>query len=121
MLHRTRRFCVLCLAISSLLASLPAFAQRQMAALHPPKGLVWQRTEASTNTPDGPVLYQILFRSSATPGAIPKISSNFTLTNSLLVEEEGVGIHIGGLTIAPTGAITLCCGQSLGAGGAGGT
>ena len=43
-------------------AGLPAVAQRQIAALHPPQGLVWQRTTPSAATPDGPVLYQLIFR-----------------------------------------------------------
>jgi len=90
----------------------------QMASLH--SGLVWQRTSPTIQKPEGPVLYQILFRSSAKPGFVPKIDGSFTLTNSL-VSEDNAGIHIGGLAIAPTGAITLCCGQSFGAGGAGGT
>src|SRR5260370_21824897 len=45
----------------------------QMASLRPGKELVWQRTSPSPEKPDGPVLYQILFRSSAHIGAIPKI------------------------------------------------
>jgi len=71
--------------------------------------LVWQRTSPTVQRPDGPVLYQILFRSSARPGFVPKIDSNFTLTNSLITEDNA-GVHIGALAIAPTGAITLCCG-----------
>jgi hypothetical protein len=61
------------------------------------------------------VLYQLLFRSSAKPGFVPKIDGNFTLTNSLITEDNA-GVHIGASAIAPTGAITLCCGQSFGAG-----
>src|SRR5713101_4932817 len=92
----------------------------QMASLRPGHELLWRRTSPSPEKPDGPVLYQIIFRSSATPGHIPMIAPNFTLTDSL-ISEDGAGVHIGSLAIASNGAITLCCGQSFGAGGAGGT
>src|SRR5712692_13548 len=92
----------------------------QMASLRSNLDLLWQRTSPSAGKPDGPVLYQIIFRSSATPGHIPMIAPNFTLTDSL-ISEDGAGVHIGSLAIASNGAITLCCGQSFGAGGAGGT
>jgi len=91
-----------------------------MASLRSNLDLLWQRTSPSAGKPDGPVLYQIIFRSSATPGHIPMIAPNFTLTDSL-ISEDGAGVHIGSLAIASNGAITLCCGQSFGAGGAGGT
>jgi hypothetical protein len=79
-----------------------------------------RRVSPTIGRPEGPVLYQIIFRSSAKPGFVPKIDSNFTLTNSLITEDDA-GVHIGALAIAATGQITLCCGQSFGAGGAGGT
>src|SRR6516162_2044117 len=101
------------------LASL-ALGQTELASLRPGPQLRWQRVSPTVEKPDGPVLYQILFRSSATPGSIPKISNSFTLTNSL-ISEDGAGVHIGALAIAANGAITLCCGQSFGSGGTGGT
>src|SRR5713101_6653418 len=58
----------------------------EMAALH--GELVWQRTSPTVQRPEGPVLYQNLFRSSARPGFVPKIDSNFTLTNSLITEDN---------------------------------
>jgi len=99
---------------------LSLLGQTQVASLRPSQELLWQRVSPSVEKPDGPVLYQILFRSSATPGSIPKISTSFTLTNSL-ISEDGAGVHIGALAIASNGAITLCCGQSFGSGGTGGT
>src|SRR5260370_16287315 len=53
-----------------------------------------------------------------TPGRIPKITSTFPrfrIADSL-ISEDGSGIHIGALFIAPTGEITFCCGQGFGAG-----
>ncbi len=89
-----------------------------MAALRPSAHLIWQRTSPTLAKPDGPVLYQIIFRSSATPGNVPLISPQFTLTNSL-VNQDVNGIHVGSLTILPSGFITLCCGQSFGSGSGG--
>jgi hypothetical protein len=87
-----------------------------LASVHP--ALVWQRTSPSNGFTEGPILYQLIFRSSATPGNLPMISPRFTLTNSLLSQDTN-GVHIGGLTILPTGFITLCCGQSFGSGSGG--
>src|SRR5579859_4901686 len=106
--------------ILTCLGAIEANSQTQMASLRPDQQLLWHRISPSPEQPGGPVLYQILFRSSAKPGFVPKIDGNFTLTNSLITEDNA-GVHIGALAIAPTGAITLCCGQSFGAGGAGGT
>jgi hypothetical protein len=85
------------------------------ASLRAGHQLPLQRVSPTIGKPEGPVLYQILFRSSAKPGFIPKIDNNFTLTNSLITEDN-TGVHIGALAIASSGAITLCCGQSFGAG-----
>src|SRR5437879_221077 len=52
------------------------------ASLPPQAQFGWHRTSPPAQKPDGPVLYQIIFRSSATPGNIPMISPQFTLTNS---------------------------------------
>lgn len=62
-------------------AVLPA-ESLQVASLRASHELIWQRTSPSAKEPSGPVLYQIIFRSSATPGNIPLISPQFTLTNS---------------------------------------
>jgi len=60
----------------------------------------------------GPVLYQIIFRSSATPGHVPKISPTFTLTNSL-ISDNGSIVAIGNLAIASDGTITFAPGQTF--------
>jgi hypothetical protein len=118
MKHSSRNL-VITLMLTCLWA-MGAHSQTLVASLRTGQQVLWHRTSPSLERPDGPVLYQILFRSSAKPGFVPKIDSNFTLTNSLITEDNA-GVHIGALAIASTGAITLCCGQSFGAGGAGGT
>jgi hypothetical protein len=66
-----------------------------LASLRPSQELLWKRVSPTPQQPDGPVLYQIIFRSSATPGFVPKISSSFTLTNSL-ISESGSLVSING-------------------------
>src|SRR5260370_33907644 len=61
----------------------------QMASLRPGRELVWQRTSPSAEKPDGPVLYQILFRSSSHIGSIPKIVPTYTLVDSALMFDNG--------------------------------
>lgn len=118
--------CLGVLVVFGFCGELPAQAQDDthtpllQASLRTSHQLPWQRVSPTIGRPEGPVLYQIVFRSSAKPGFVPKIDSNFTLTNSLITEDNA-GVHIGALAIASSGAITLCCGQSFGAGGAGGT
>src|SRR5260370_26587862 len=68
----------------------------QMASLRPGKELVWQRTSPSPEKPDGPVLYQILFRSSAHIGSIPKIGPTYTLVDSGLMLDNGGNLVLGG-------------------------
>ncbi len=57
--------------------------------------LVWHRTSPKTGSVEGPVLYQLIFRSSATPGNVPAIANNFTLTNSPIAV-TGSGILVSG-------------------------
>jgi len=68
--------------------------------------LVWKRTSPNRAALDGPVLYQILFRSNAKPGFIPKIDTNYTLTNSLLSESGGT-VTIGGGVLVSGGALIV--------------
>src|SRR5260370_28676142 len=59
-----------------------------------------------------------LAQAQLTPGRIPKLTSTFPrfrIADSR-ISEDGSGIHIGALFIAPTGEITFCCGQGFGAG-----
>src|SRR5260370_15465887 len=79
-----------------------------MASLRPGRELVWQRTSPSAEKPDGPVLYQILFRSSAHIGSIPKIGPTYTLVDSGLMLDNGGKLGICGLTInGGTGSVTF--------------
>src|SRR5438067_7758391 len=90
----------------------------QVAALHPLPGLVWKRTSPTLGKPDGPVLYQLIFRSNATPNAIPMISPQFTLTNSPIQVNAAGDVVIGGLSInATSGIVTFASGQQLNSGG----
>jgi hypothetical protein len=83
-----------------------------LAGLRPQPELVWQRTSPNSKELDGPVLYQILFRSSAMPGHLPKIAPNFTLTDSLISEGNGF-IAIGALSINSSGIVTFANGQTF--------
>jgi len=87
----------------------------QMASLRPGRELVWQRTSPSAEKPEGPVLYQILFRSSAHIGSIPKIGPSYTLVDSGLLLDNSGNLVIGGLTInGSTGVVTFPTQQSSG-------
>src|SRR5712692_10407987 len=69
-------------------------------------------TAKTKGSSSGPLLYQILFRSNATPGHVPKISPTFTLTNSL-ISDNGSFVSIGNLSIASDGTITFAPTQSF--------
>src|SRR5712691_3617774 len=85
----------------------------EMASLRPGSGLLWQLTPPSADHPDGPVLYQILFRSSAHIGSIPKIGPTYTLVDSL-ISDDGSSIHIGGMSVnGSTGIISFAGGQTF--------
>ncbi len=83
-----------------------------LASLRPAPGIVWQRVKSADKPLEGPVLYQIIFRSSATPKHIPRIADNFTLTNSL-ISDDGTQVAIGGLSINPGGIISFANGQTF--------
>src|SRR5713101_1076392 len=96
-------------AVASSLPAKPVL----LASLRPAPGIVWQRVKTDDRPLDGPVLYQIIFRSSATPGHIPRIANNFTLTNSL-ISDNGTQVAIGGLAInGNTGIISFANGQTF--------
>jgi hypothetical protein len=81
---------ILILLVFSLTSVRHLLAQQsqmvQTANLRPSLELSWQRTSPTLRQPDGPVLYQIIFRSSATPGSIPVISPTFTLMDSHIAD-----------------------------------
>ncbi|HLQ51236.1 MAG TPA: hypothetical protein VK129_07035 [Terriglobales bacterium] len=87
-----------------------ALAQVEVAKLRPE--LVWQRTSPTRGATEGPVLYTIIMRSSATPNTIPKIGSNYTLTNSLITD-NGTIVAIGGFSVDSTGLVTFKNGQTF--------
>src|SRR5579859_8050384 len=87
-------------------------ATSEMASLHPQAGLRWQRVSPTAQQPDGPVLYTIIIRSSATANFVPKISANYTLTNSLIFD-NGASVSIGNLSIAADGTISFKSGQTF--------
>src|SRR5260370_1260073 len=96
-------------AVASSLPAKPVL----LASLRPAPGIVWQRVKTDDRPLDGPVLYQIIFRSSATPGHVPRIANNFTLTNSL-ISDNGTQVAIGGLAInGNTGIISFANGQTF--------
>jgi hypothetical protein len=103
---RSTVVCMLVLTFSSLLVAQterPAI----VAGLHSFKNVVWQRTSPNAKHPDGPVLYQIIFRSNATPGHVPVISPTFTLTDSP-ISVVGGNVVIGGMSInGSTGVISF--------------
>src|SRR5229473_2047926 len=74
--------------------------------------LILKRVSPNAKEIDGPVLYQNIFRSNTTPGHIPRIAPNFTLTNSL-ISDNGTQVAIGGLSIASNGVITFAGGQTF--------
>ncbi len=84
-----------------------------VAGLHSSKDLVWQRTSPNEKQMDGPVLYQIIFRSSATPNHVPMISPTFTLMDSPISVGSG-NVAIGGMSInGGTGVISFAGGQTF--------
>src|SRR5215470_18806180 len=92
-------------------------SRQQMASLRPGHGLVWQRTSPTVQQPDGPVLYQLIFNASGTPGTVPVFDTNPRhLTNSPIaisggnvVIGGGSGLNINGAT----GIVTFANGQTF--------
>src|SRR5215471_536018 len=91
--------------------AIPSLAQTGVASLH--RALAWQRTSPTAQQPDGPVLFQIIFRRSATPGNVPVISPTHALANSPISVGAG-NVVIGGLSInGSTGIISFAGGQTF--------
>jgi len=84
-----------------------------IASLHPQPQLIWQRISPTAAKPEGPVLYQIIFRSSATPLHVPAISQSFTLMDSPIVLNALGGVSIGGLMVAADGTLTFAASQTF--------
>jgi|SRR5579859_1102283 len=89
---------------------------QQVASLHPNHELLWQRVSPSSQKPDGPVLYQLLFSASGTPGTLAEFDTNPRhLKNSDITDNGGiVAIGASGLTFnASTGIINFVNAQPL--------
>jgi len=117
------------IAIFLLVASLPALAQspttapemgiygagQQLASLRPGQGLMWQRTSPTVQRPDGPVLYQLLFNASGTPGTVPVFDANPRhLGNSPITVSNGnvvIGGNNGLIINGSNGLVTFSSGQ----------
>ena len=104
--------------IISMCAQQPTLAERplqglQLASLRPRQQLIWRRVSPAAGQIDGPVLYTLIIRSSATPNHIPRIASNYTLTNSL-IGDDGTNVTIGGLSIdGNTGLVSFAGSQAF--------
>src|SRR5260370_22044826 len=88
-----------------------------LASLRPHQELRWQRVSPSAERPDGPVLYQLVFNASGTPGTVPACDPNPRhLTNSPIAVSGG-NVVIGGgngLNInGATGIISFAAGQTF--------
>jgi hypothetical protein len=87
-------------------------ALSEVASLRPESALRWRRVSPTAQQPDGPVLYTLIIRSSATANFVPKISPNYSLTNSLILD-NGASVNIGALSIAADGTISFKSGQTF--------
>src|SRR5260370_24248020 len=85
----------------------------QLASLWPQQELRRHRVSPNTEKPDGPVLYQLLFNASGTPGTIAKFDSNPRHLANSLITDNGSIVAIGSLSIDNTGLITFKSGQSF--------
>ena len=76
----------------------------QIARLRPNAELRWQRVSPTVQQPDGPVLYQLLFNASGTPGTVPAFDANprhlidspITISGGNVVIGGGSGLNVNG-------------------------
>src|SRR5713226_2833312 len=102
--------------ISAQQAGLP-----QIASLRPHQELRLHRVSPNTENPDGPVLYQLLFNASGTPGTVPVFDGNPRHLINSPITVGGSNVAIGGLSInGGTGIISFADGQTF-PGNSGGT
>jgi hypothetical protein len=102
-------FCNIVGTLLVLFLAVGSFVPRaQASGLHLNAASGWQRLPAGAEHAAGPVLYQIIFRSSATPGHIPAISPSHTLMDSPFLIDGNGNVVIGGLVIdRNTGIVTF--------------
>src|SRR5260370_38512136 len=115
--HRTLGSLGSILAVVVLLAP-PGVAQTgshplQIARHRPHQELRLHRVSPNTENPDGPVLYQLLFNASGTPGTIAKFDSNLRHLANSLITDNGSIVAIGSFSVDNTGLITFKSGQSV--------
>lgn len=94
-----------------------AAAGTEVASLHAGPALAWHQTSPSPQHPDGPVLYQLLFDATGTPGEFTVFGTNPRhLAGSPMVLSNG-NVQIGGaggLTInGTTGIVTFNASQTF--------
>ncbi len=117
MLTRTKAQCFLLVAVLLSCFGVSLFGQTQVASLRPHQGLRWHRISPTAEQPDGPVLYQLLFSASGTPGTVPAFDTNMRhLTNSPITVNGG-NVVIGGangvIINGATGNINFASGQTF--------
>src|SRR5579859_2478213 len=120
-MHWASRFMFVFLCSLVTIANIHAQQAVQIAGLQANPELRWQRTSPTPPQPDGPVLYQLLFTASGTPGTVPAFDTNPRhLTNSPITV-NGSNVVIGGgsgLTInGGSGVMTFANGQTFPASG----
>ena len=113
-MSRIRRIFYACVLFFAGVTGMPAqqLPTTEVAGLRPNQQLLWRRISPTLQQPEGPVLYQIGLRSSATQNRIPKFGKNLTLVNSLLTD-NGSQVAIGGLAINSSGVVSFANGQSF--------
>jgi hypothetical protein len=88
----------------------------QLAGLQPSQHLVLWRVSPTPEKPDGPVLYQLLFNASGTPGTLPVFDTNPRhLVNSDIKDAGGI-VSIGGsgfMIDANSGVVTFVNAQTF--------
>src|SRR5260370_31434399 len=104
--HRTLGSLGSILAVVVLLAP-PGVAQTgshplQIASLRPHQELRLHRVSPNTENPDGPVLYQLLFNASGTPGTIAKFDSNPRHLANSLITDNATTPPIASFPVGPT-------------------
>jgi len=115
MKHSARNLVLTLIAVYQCL--IQAYSQTQTASLRPGQQMLWHRISPSSEKLDGPVLYQLLFNASATPGTVPVFDTNPRhLTNSPITVIGG-NLFVGGdrgLSInGKTGLIIFASGQTF--------
>jgi hypothetical protein len=104
MFRRTKAKCFAQVVIFLCCFGISLFGQTEVASLRLRQELRWQRVSPSSEQPDGPVLYQLLFSMGGTPGTVPAFDTNPRhLVNSPIVVNGG-NVVIGGASASTGGS-----------------